>query len=470
MDEAGCKARVAASNQQGSFLVRVSRGTRGAFVFCINLGNGRVQEDLAKPDGPGGMVALFFANGKTKATPSFADLPSLVAYCQTHWISPREGITFKLGAAAPPLQTINAVYADATLPSASDAVYACVYGEIDSLLLEFYNRVVVTVHEIYEPSGGGGSGDDKNNPLAALQFMPTLPLADAIKAAEKHCGSLTFLLDDAHEFAVANVARLATAGVSDEDAKTIFIYTKDSDLYRKMNAALGGYGDEADPRANLVHYLPYVRLLKDSLALLPKVNRIVYRGVNLAHTILLNGAQVGDTITWWGFTSTTMDPRVLRAKEFCDAIVSVTDGMVSNVQTQSRLYGNVEPEKKTIFQIDACSGANIKQFSDVSHEDEVLLLPGSRFVVNAIALWRHGITEVRLTQIDDDDDNGVGSPAASADESAFNDADDYMALDPNVDSHYDVVNVGSELQQDTAVYSTCVELDDAANAVHSSLA
>lgn len=101
MDRGKCKARVLAAAEQGSFLVRISRKTPGAYAFCMNLGNGRVQEDLAKPD-RSGKLALYFGNGK-KGTPSFPDLQSLVEHCQTNTILPAAGIVLKLGAGAPTL-------------------------------------------------------------------------------------------------------------------------------------------------------------------------------------------------------------------------------------------------------------------------------------------------------------------------------------------------------------------------------
>lgn len=437
-----CKARVLAAAEQGSFLVRASQTTAGAYAFCINLGNGRVQEDLAAPDGAG-KLALHFGKGGAKGTPSFPDLHSLVEYCQTNVISPKAGIALTLGSFAPALPA-GGPHPDAA--DGSDAVYACTYGEVDAGLLAFHNRVVVATHEIYDSLAA--------NPLAALDSAAPVPLADAIKAAEEHCGSLAADFADAQTFAIQNAAALARFNVSHDVVKAIFMYTKEGNLYKKMNAALGNYGDEADPRSKLPHYVPFAQWLRSSLALLPKVQQIVYRGVNLPHTVLLNGARAGDTITWLSFASTTLNPSVLRAKEFLNAVVSITDGKVVDVQNLDNMYSNVAPEEKTIFQIDVCRGVNIEPFSAVQGEDEVLLAAGSTFIITGINLWRHGITEVRLKQIDD----AGGRTPASIDETAFNPIDVYMALDPEVDTNYGIYD-GSGGTGETAVYSVSAELE-----------
>lgn len=437
-----CKARVLAAAEQGSFLVRASQTTAGAYAFCINLGNGRVQEDLATPDAAG-KLALHFGKGGAKGTPSFPDLHSLVEYCQTNMISPKAGTAFTLGSFAPALPA-GGPHPDAA--DGSDAVYACTYGEVDAGLLAFHNRVVVATHEIYDSLAA--------NPLAALDSAAPVPLADAIKAAEEHCGSLAADFADAQTFAIQNAAALARFNVSHDVVKAIFMYTKEGNLYKKMNAALGNYGDEADPRSKLPHYVPFAQWLRSSLALLPKVQQIVYRGVNLPHTVLLNGARAGDTITWLSFASTTLNPSVLRAKEFLNAVVSITDGKVVDVQNLDNMYSNVAPEEKTIFQIDVCRGVNIEPFSAVQGEDEVLLAAGSTFIITGINLWRHGITEVRLKQIDD----AGGRTPASIDESAFNPIDVYMALDPEVDTNYGIY-AGTGGTGETAVYSVSAELE-----------
>ena len=449
MDKGECKARVAAAKKQGSFLVRVSRKTAGAYVFCINLGDGQVQEDLAKP-GRGGQLALYFNN--KRATPPQPDLVSLVEYCQTHSLTPSVGITLKLGVAAP---AVLAEYAPRAA-TASDAVYATLYGQVDSGLLQFYNRVAVENHEKDEPR-------PDNDPLAALASTPTVSLEKAIKAAEIDCGagSLAEFLREARAFRANNAAGLSRFQMPDEAIETFYMYTVESPLYKKMNAALGNYtldDDEGDPRSKLKHYLPFVKLLAAAIDLLPSVRQIVYRGANQPYEVLLNGKGVGEIITWWGFTSTSEKTRALQTPAFLNAVVTTTpDGTVIGVNNLE-VYANLgPPPKKTIFQIHTISGVNIKCFSPLD-EDEIILRAGTRFLITSIKLWKHGITEVRMTEVD--------SFSNAADEPvAYNEIDHYMALDPEVNANYAVINPesGGGKQHQKIVYSTSFEPHEGAD-------
>lgn len=153
---------------------------------------------------------------------------AIVEYCQTNMISPKAGIALTLGSFAPALPA-GGPHSDAA--DGSEAVYACTYGEVDAGLLAFHNRVVVATHEIYDSLA--------DNPLAALDSAASVPLADAIKAAEEYCGSLAADFVDAQTFAIQNAAALAWFNVSHDVAKAIFMCTKEGNLYKKMNAALG---------------------------------------------------------------------------------------------------------------------------------------------------------------------------------------------------------------------------------------
>lgn len=64
----------------------------------------------------------------------------------------------------------------------------------------------------------------------------------------------------------------------------------------------------------------------------------------------------------------------------------------------------------------------------VQGEDEVLLAAGSTFIITSINLWQHGITEVRLKEIDD---TGGRTPA-SIDESVFNPMDVLTCTWPSI--------------------------------------
>jgi hypothetical protein len=390
LDKAACKARVFES-PIGGFLVRESKNHSGSYAVCVKIGDGQVQEDLVERDPILGVYTIKFCKDQ-----SFPNLMSLVQHCQTHSIAPKRGTTLKLQ------QPAGVVYADpcsvAVGVSAADSMYGCLYGQVDSGLLNFFNRIVLSEAEIYDSLAV--------SPLGTTTDVQLVSLTIALKSAETHCRCLDFAFDHAKRFAAKHSAKLILLfpKMTARSIEIIVMYTADSDLYRKMNASFGGYG-KPKGRAMSVHYRQYAQLLISALQCLPDVGqRIVYRGVLMSYTELLNGKTVGDTITWWPFTSTTGSSSILRKKEFFDAVVNVnkaTGKIINVVQNNQNVYDAPNNVAKTIFVIMTLAGCSyhIVSFSAFEDEDEYLLLPGSTFKIEGIGFWRNGITEVRLRQV-----------------------------------------------------------------------
>jgi hypothetical protein len=441
-DKAACKAQVFSAST-GDFLVRESQKHPGSYAVCVNLGSGQVQEDLVKRDPATGDYTIKFCAGQ-----SFPDLVSLIHHCQTHAISPKKGITLKLA------QPAGVMYADPSsvnvAVSAADAVYGCLYGEVDSGLLNFFNRVVVEEAEIYDPLA--------ENPLGSVSDANAVSLAVALDTAANHCGSVEAIFTSAKQFAIEKAAtlRFRFPKMTASFVEIIVMYTAESELYKKMNRAFGGFG-KPKGRAMSVHYRQYAHLLISALQCLPEVQRIVYRGVLMSHTELLNGKTVGDTITWWPFVSTTGSPSVLRKKAFFDAEVRIdkATGKIIGVENNQNTYER-NPTKvthKTIFVIITLAGYHIVGFSFSVDEDEYLLLPGSKFLIEGILKWHNGITEVRLRQVASPyslsvRDTGSSSSASrgevrgdAADHLVYGEIDVYMVPDSNEDV-YEPMNGG----------------------------
>merc|ERR1712037_275081 len=125
------------------------------------------------------------------------------------------------------------------------------------------------------------------------------------------------------------------------------LYTQDTCLYRRLNAALRNHG-----KRRLEPFLPYMKLLLSALYQLPLVQVPTYRGVKreLFETYNL---LTGKVWCWWSFSSTT------RNKEILLKIAS--------------FFGT--KGKRTLFRMNAV-GVDIAPFSAMSNEQEVLLLPG----------------------------------------------------------------------------------------------
>lgn len=83
------------------------------------------------------------------------------------------------------------------------------------------------------------------------------------------------------------------------------------------------------------------------------------------------------------------------------------------------------------------------EYFSAADEDEVILRAGTRFLITSIKLWKHGITEVRMAEVD--------SVSNVADEPvAYNEIDHYMALDPEVEVIYAVAAEMVGAAQDSA--------------------
>jgi hypothetical protein len=453
MNKAECKTQVFGAST-GDFLVRDSRTHPGSYAICINLGNGRVQEDLIKR-GQSGTYTIKFCKDQ-----SFPDLVTLVQHCQTHSVSPKHDITLKLG------QPAGVVYSDPSSAmvgaSVDDSIYGCQYGEVDSGLLNFFTRVVAVQAEIYDAL--------VENPLTLMAGMKAVSLPIALQTAATHCGSVDNAFLHAKQLATEKAKLISLfPRLNVRFIEVILMYTANSQLYKMMNAAFGGYGKEKG-RAMAIHYLPYAQLLISAVKCLPEVQMIVYRGVQMSHTLLLNGSKVGDTITWWPFVSTTGSPKVLRKKAFFDAVVKIDKltGKVVGVENNSNIYESnpTKVKHKTIFVIITLAGYHIVGFSAFEDEDEYLLLPGSKFLIERIKTWHNGITEVRLRQVASPYSLSArkkGSSSATrrkiqgeaADELIYGEIDVYMAPDSK-EEVYEPMDVGSSIvysmSSNTGVY------------------
>jgi hypothetical protein len=115
--------------------------------------------------------------------------------------------------------------------------------------------------------------------------------------------------------------------------------------------------------------------------------------------------EVGDVLTWWAFTSATTTADVLQAEAFmgfgkAGYVNSTTTPLYSYRCAQSPCFiaATLSPQTKaakakakqnkktnagrTVFHIKALYGISISIYSAIPNEDEVLLLPGSRFMID----------------------------------------------------------------------------------------
>ncbi|CAF1435057.1 unnamed protein product [Adineta steineri] len=136
-------------------------------------------------------------------------------------------------------------------------------------------------------------------------------------------------------------------GLTQDMSAAIYLYTMESPkLYKTLNYTL-----RSENRQELKDWCSYLKLLLTALYKLKPVGKqTVWRGVK--HDIS-NDYQIGRHYTWWSFTS-------------CTASIAV--------QQSTLFLGLTGP--RTLFSIECSNGRDIKKYSAVQHEDEILLMPG----------------------------------------------------------------------------------------------
>ena len=232
-----------------------------------------------------------------------------------------------------------------------ESIYFSIYNPMDEVaitpLIAFSEAMVILAGNVRELSNADGE------------------IAAAYAAKHPHLGE---------------VRQPGGAALTVDDIAALYYYTMPTDFYSKMNATLGGY-DGSDTYRGVDHYLPVTKILVTALEKLPPVSGKLFRGVKMNYKDILKtpegkDAKVKDVVQWNQFTSCAKSKEVLKKPIFLGV-------------------GNAG----TVFQIIALNGVNVKPYSYFADEEEVVLPPGSRFVIDAITPCKDGVTEVRMRQI-----------------------------------------------------------------------
>ncbi|CAF1472871.1 unnamed protein product, partial [Adineta steineri] len=186
---------------------------------------------------------------------------------------------------------------------------------------------------------------------------------------------------------IQNKVSLARKKCSEEDdinnltvdeSAAIQLYTMESETEREsffyiLNSLL-----RLPDRNELEPVLSYFKLLIGALEKLPTLNGLIYRGVN--GNISSNFVK-GKKLTWWGFSSCTQSLEVLQKEEFLG-----------------------KSGQRTLFYIECINGKSIENYSySSSDEKEVLLLPGTEFLITGKKRANRDLTIVHLKEIRADD-------------------------------------------------------------------
>lgn len=128
----------------------------------------------------------------------------------------------------------------------------------------------------------------------------------------------------------------------------ILLYTANA-IYKDLNQCL-----RDENRAKVEKYFPFLRLLFEACARLPRKKKTLWRGVGVD---LFPSYKVGSTIIWWGVSSCTSEEKVAR-----DFMAGCGDGA-------------------TFLTVETETACDISEVSFYSNEAESILLPGTKLEV-----------------------------------------------------------------------------------------
>lgn len=210
---------------------------------------------------------------------------------------------------------------------------------------------------------------DKLSPIEGYQKMPLVTLEKAIERVSSLLG------DEWKQYVYIAKENYNPCqyGLTIDEFAAITIYSMDWDpqetcIYRILNQAL-----RSEDRNKLKPWFSYLKLILVALDKLPSYEGTVWRSLPFD---LKNDYQKGLMMTWWGFSSTVKNTEVSHL-----STVIGKDGV------------------RTLFSIQCKHGKDIHNYSYYCMEDEILLMPGFRFVVESQLDAGNGLTIINLKEI-----------------------------------------------------------------------
>jgi hypothetical protein len=205
-------------------------------------------------------------------------------------------------------------------------------------------------------------------PIVGYEDMPIVPLDIALKP-------LVSLLPAVQSHAYVAKQRCKNPppeGLTIDESASIMLYTMswrplEKCLYTALNATL-----RSKDRDKLHPWFLYLKLFLTALSRLPSKNQHVYRGVK---SDLYQHYPKGNSVVWWGFSSST---------DSIDAL-------------QSELFLG-KTGTRTMFAIQCFSGKDIRQHSYFSTENEILLLAATEFIVQGCLDADNGLHIIQLQE------------------------------------------------------------------------
>ncbi|WP_412078857.1 ADP-ribosyltransferase domain-containing protein [Streptomyces xanthophaeus] len=224
------------------------------------------------------------------------------------------------------------------------------------------------LHQLYLDRLAGVKDEGLVLPAITGVFdTPLMGFQDAVGPVADLLSNLGRHVRLSHEFGKRR-AEEAPGSLSADAIAALYLYTCESAFYREINAVL-----RSPDRAELVPYLPYLRLLFSAVSQLPARTEPLWRGVALD---LRAQYPLGRTVTWWGVSSCTSEPGVARA-----------------------FLGS--RGKRTLFEVVPARAVGIRDFSAFTGEEEFILAPGTQLKVTEVKAGRGGLCTVKLTELEE---------------------------------------------------------------------
>lgn len=172
---------------------------------------------------------------------------------------------------------------------------------------------------------------------------------------------------------VMKICQSPTDGLTKDESRAIMLYTVESEppevsLYYILNKTL-----HSGSRTNLEAWLLYLRLILNGLGRLQSFANTIYRVVP---EDLCDKYSVGQKFIWWGFSSCTTRRELIESDYFLGKSVS-----------------------RTIFEIKSISCKNISNHTVAKKEQEILLIPNTRFVVTECSVISERTRVIKLDEM-----------------------------------------------------------------------
>jgi hypothetical protein len=203
-----------------------------------------------------------------------------------------------------------------------------------------------------------------NKPLVSLEeaVVPLIPLVRDVKtkvSIAKEC------------------AKTPSDQLTCDESASITLYTMEwepytDSFYYILNSAL-----RSEDREELKPWLLYLKLVLTALFRLQSIRLNIYRGLKLNTKIECERYQEGKDIVWWGFSSCTTNKNISQKEHFLNSTGT-----------------------RTLFIIECLHGKEIGSHSWNKNDQEVLLLPGTRFEVVRCDRRRDDFHKIYLKEIE----------------------------------------------------------------------